>query len=60
VTQLYSSERDSEKVVKFVSTLSKQARQDMDEAYRSERGTRMALTSLLWLPMNMQFIKAGS
>lgn len=47
MTKVYSSKSDSEKVVKFLSTLSKHARQDTDEADKSERGTHMALTSLL-------------
>lgn len=35
-------------------------RQDTDEAHVSDRGTHVAMTSLLWLPTSLQFLQAGS
>lgn len=60
MTEVYPSEWECERAVKSVSTLSKRARQDTDEAHRPEGGTRVALTSLLRPQTNEQVIKAGS
>lgn len=60
VTEVHASERNSEQIVKFVPTLSKHTRQEREAGYWSGGGPHVALTSLLSLLANVQFIKVGS